>query len=110
MDSFRLPVAFSHYWYRYMNPKKLVEIKFYHLSRNMTMQRTTKLYKLPDDTKTFGFQKIREADLKETYRLLERYLAGFHLTPAFDEDKFRHWFLPQESIIDCFVVEKRLFQ
>lgn len=36
------------YWHRSLNPRKLIEVKFSHLSRNMTMQRTLKLYKLPD--------------------------------------------------------------
>ena len=40
------------YWHRSLNPRKLIEVKFSHLSRNMTMQRTLKLYKLPDETKT----------------------------------------------------------
>ncbi|XP_058450950.1 glycylpeptide N-tetradecanoyltransferase-like isoform X2 [Malaya genurostris] len=99
------PVASCRYWHRSLNPKKLVEVKFSHISRNMTMQRTIKLYKLPDVPKTPGFRKIRESDLKGTQRLLERYMAGFNLTPVFDEDEFRHWFSPQEGIIDCFVVE-----
>lgn len=36
------------YWHRSLNPRKLVEVKFSHLSRNMTLQRTMKLYRLPD--------------------------------------------------------------
>ena len=36
------------YWHRSLNPKKLVECKFSNLSRNMTMSRSIKLYKLPD--------------------------------------------------------------
>lgn len=81
------------------------QVKFSHLSRNMTMQRTIKLYKLPDAPKTPGFRKLRESDLSGTHKLLERYLLGFNLTPVFDEEEFRHWFSPQEGIIDCFVVE-----
>lgn len=38
----------SRYWHRSLNPRKLVEVKFSHLSRNMTLQRTMKLYRLPD--------------------------------------------------------------
>ena len=40
------------YWHRSLNPKKLVEVKFSHLSRNMTMQRTMKLYRLPEVRKS----------------------------------------------------------
>lgn len=38
----------SRYWHRSLNPRKLVEVKFSHLSRNMTLQRTMKLYRLSD--------------------------------------------------------------
>lgn len=36
------------YWHRSLNPRKLIAVKFSHLTRNMTMQRTLKLFKLPD--------------------------------------------------------------
>ena len=35
------------YWHRNINPKKLVEIQFSHIPRNMTMQRMIKLYRIP---------------------------------------------------------------
>ncbi|XP_032205380.1 glycylpeptide N-tetradecanoyltransferase 2 isoform X4 [Mustela erminea] len=44
------PVATCRYWHRSLNPRKLVEVKFSHLSRNMTLQRTMKLYRLPDNS------------------------------------------------------------
>ncbi|XP_036763938.1 glycylpeptide N-tetradecanoyltransferase 2 isoform X2 [Manis pentadactyla] len=44
------PVATCRYWHRSLNPRKLVEVKFSHLSRNMTLQRTLKLYRLPDNS------------------------------------------------------------
>ena len=45
------PVGTCRYWHRSINPKKLIEVKFSHLSRNMTMQRHLKLYRLPDEIK-----------------------------------------------------------
>lgn len=42
------PVSLHRYWHRSLNPRKLIEVKFSHLSRNMTMQRTMKLYRLPE--------------------------------------------------------------
>ncbi|KAG8139862.1 hypothetical protein E2320_002625 [Naja naja] len=44
------PVGTCRYWHRSLNPRKLIEVKFSHLSRNMTMQRTMKLYRLPENT------------------------------------------------------------
>ena len=60
----------NRYWHRSLNPKKLIEVKFSHLSRNMTMQRTLKLFKLPDQTKTPGFRKMVPADLQKARKLL----------------------------------------
>ena len=58
------PVATCRYWHRSLNPKKLVEVKFSHLSRNMTMQRQIKLLKLPETTKIDG---IRQGFLLRTW-------------------------------------------
>ena len=48
MDKLNGAVIVLSYWHRSLNPKKLIEVKFSHLSRNMTMQRTMKLYRLPE--------------------------------------------------------------
>ncbi|KIH56131.1 Myristoyl-CoA:protein N-myristoyltransferase domain protein [Ancylostoma duodenale] len=42
------PVGVCRYWHRSLNPKKLIDVRFSHLSAKMTMARTIKLYKLPD--------------------------------------------------------------
>lgn len=100
------PVACCRYWHRSLNPRKLIEVKFSHLSRNMTMQRTLKLYKLPDMPKTPGFRPFTPADVKESFALLSGYLLRFDLAPMFSEEEFRHWFIPRPGIIDSYVVEK----
>lgn len=48
------------YWHRSLNPRKLIEVKFSHLSRNMTMQRTMKLYRLPEASGAPGPGQERE--------------------------------------------------
>lgn len=99
------PVATCRYWHRSLNPKKLIEIKFSHLSRNMTMQRTLKFYKLPENTKVPGYRKLIASDVPQAQKLLNKYLEKFDLSPVFTEDEFRHWFLPHDGIINSFVVE-----
>ncbi|XP_057651343.1 glycylpeptide N-tetradecanoyltransferase [Diorhabda carinulata] len=99
------PVSTCTYWHRSLNPKKLIEVKFSHLSRNMTLQRTLKLYKLPDKPKTPGFRKMTPNDVPQAHKLLEEYLSRFDLAPNFNEEDFTHWFLPRTNIIDSFVVE-----
>lgn len=99
------PVSTCRYWHRSLNPKKLIEVKFSHLARNMTMQRTLKLYRLPEETKTAGFRPLEARDISQAYKLLNQYLTKFDLAPSFDEEDFRHWFFPRAGIVDCFVVE-----
>ncbi len=64
------PVATCRYWHRSLNPKKLIEVKFSHLSRNMTMQRHLKLYRLPEETKTGGLRKMKASDVPEACKLM----------------------------------------
>ncbi|XP_031214081.1 glycylpeptide N-tetradecanoyltransferase 2 isoform X2 [Mastomys coucha] len=99
------PVATCRYWHRSLNPRKLVEVKFSHLSRNMTLQRTMKLYRLPDVTKTSGLRPMEPKDIKGVRELINIYLKQFHLAPVMDDEEVAHWFLPREHIIDTFVVE-----
>jgi glycylpeptide N-tetradecanoyltransferase len=58
------------YWHRSLNPKKLIDVGFSHLSRNMTMQRTIKLYRLPEAPKTPGFRKMKREDVPKAFKLL----------------------------------------
>lgn len=99
------PVTTCRYWHRSLNPKKLIDVNFSCLSRNMTMQRTIKLYKLPDQPKTKGFRKMEPKDYKKAHKLLMEYLEKFSLFPYFTEKEFEHWFAPQNNIIESFVVE-----
>lgn len=70
----------------------------------MTMQRTIKLYKLPDAPLTPGFRQMTKKDVPQAFKLLENYLKGFKLTPIFSEEEFKHWFLPKGGIISAYVV------
>ncbi|NXU72526.1 NMT2 tetradecanoyltransferase, partial [Oreotrochilus melanogaster] len=99
------PVATCRYWHRSLNPRKLVEVKFSHLSRNMTLQRTMKLYRLPDATKTSGLRPMEQKDTNAVQELINTYLKQFNLAPVMDEAEVAHWFLPRDHIIDTYVVE-----
>ncbi|KAK6470336.1 glycylpeptide N-tetradecanoyltransferase 1-like [Huso huso] len=99
------PVSTCRYWHRSLNPRKLIEVKFSHLSRNMTMQRTMKLYRLPEAPKNSGLRPMQRKDVPAVHRLLQGSLQQFHLTPAMSPDEVEHWLLPRENIIDTYVVE-----
>jgi len=100
------PVGTCRYWHRSLNPKKLIEVQFSHLSRNMTMQRQIKLLKLPENTKIEGLRALTSQDVPGACKLLNEYLCNYKMVPIYDEDEFAHWFLPREDIINTFVVEK----
>lgn len=99
------PVGTCRYWHRSLNPKKLIEVQFSHLSRNMTMQRHLKLYRLPDEPRVAGLRKLKASDVPEACALLNDFLGKYQLSPAFTEEDFTHWFLPRDGIVDCYVVE-----
>lgn len=99
------PVACCRYWHRSLNPKKLVDVKFSHLSRNMTMQRTVKLYRLPDATKTQRIFVLTAEDMSSAFQKTTEYLKKFSLAPEFSEEEFKHWFTPREGIVDSFVIK-----
>lgn len=50
---------------------------------------------------------MERRDIHQVTELLQRYLRRFHLAPSMGEEDVAHWFLPQENIIDTFVVEVR---
>nr|CAG4645497.1 EOG090X055U [Lynceus sp. MCZ IZ 141354] len=100
------PVSTCRYWHRSLNPKKLIDVKFSHLSRNMTLQRTLKLYRLSDTTKTPGWRALQMADVKGTHELLNSYLEKFDMSPAFSLEEFEHWFVPRPNIVNTYIVEK----
>ncbi|VDM48540.1 unnamed protein product [Toxocara canis] len=98
------PIATCRYWHRSLNPKKLIEVKFSHLSRKMTMQRTLKLYKLPETPKTPGLVPLKESDVNGAFELLCEYLNKFALVPEFTRDDFKHFFIPRTDVVYSYVV------
>lgn len=49
-----------------------------------------------------------DGDVKQVTALLQKHLSQFHLWPVMGEEEVKHWFLPQENIIDTYVVEVRV--
>ncbi|XP_072028638.1 glycylpeptide N-tetradecanoyltransferase 2-like [Amphiura filiformis] len=99
------PLATCRYWHRSLNPKKLVDVKFSHIGRNMTLQRTIKLYKLPENPSLEGLRPLEPDDVPDCYVLLNEYLQKFSLSPVFSEVIVRHWFIPRDRIVNSYVVE-----
>ena len=43
-------------------------------------------------------------DVPAVHRLLLEYLSQFHLAPVMRPEEVEHWLLPQENIIDTYLV------
>lgn len=56
-------------------------------------------------TKTPGLRPMERRDVGQVTELLQRYLRRFQLAPSMGEEEVAHWFLPQDNIIDTYVVE-----
>lgn len=93
------------YYHRSLNPKKLIEIGFSHLQRNMTLKSTIKLYKLPETTSTPGLRPMTAADAPAVFRLVTNYLAKFSVKPLYTEEECEYWLVPRTDVIESFVVE-----
>lgn len=44
-------------------------------------------------------------DIPAVHRLLQDHLRQFHLAPVMSMEEVQHWLLPQENIIDTYLVE-----
>ncbi|KAK0421404.1 hypothetical protein QR680_015217 [Steinernema hermaphroditum] len=100
------PIAQCRYWHRSLNPKKLIDVGFSHLARKMTLQRTIKLYKLPDAPKTPGLIQMEERHLDAAFNLLTEHLKLYDLVPIYTREEFAHFFLPRAKVVYTYVVEK----
>ncbi|KAE9313986.1 Glycylpeptide N-tetradecanoyltransferase 2 [Phytophthora fragariae] len=100
-----MPVAQCRYFHRSLNPKKLIEVGFSRLAPRMTMTRTIKQFKLPDNTLTPGFRAMQKKDVAQVTALLKTYLAKFDLVQHYDQNDVAHWMLPRDGVISAYVVE-----
>ena len=97
------PVSSCRYWHRSLQVKKLIDVKFTKLARNMTLLRTIKLFKTTDAPTCTGIRAMEARDVKAVHKLLTAYLAGFQLVPLFSEEEVAHWLLPRNDVIYSYV-------
>jgi len=99
------PVSECRYYHRSLNPKKLVDVGFSHLGPRMTIARTIKLYKLPEQPLLEGLREMKDSDVVAVTELLCNYLRKFPLHPTFDAEEVRHWIKPREGVVHAYVRE-----
>jgi len=70
----------------------------------MTMARTIKLYKLPEEPVLKGIRPLKSKDVHSAAQLLNKYLEKFSIRAFFTDEEFAHWFFPRDDIIYTYVV------
>jgi len=99
------PISTCRYYHRSINPKKLIEIGFSRLAPRMTLARTMKLYKVPDEPSIPGFRPMKEADVDQVFTLLSSKLAAYKVSPQFTREEISHWMIPRKNVVYSYVVE-----
>uniref|UniRef100_A0A8R1E0Z0 Glycylpeptide N-tetradecanoyltransferase n=1 Tax=Caenorhabditis japonica TaxID=281687 RepID=A0A8R1E0Z0_CAEJA len=100
------PVSVCRYWHRSLNPRKLIDVRFSHLSNKMTMARTIKLYKLPDAPATKNIREMQAKDVPQVFRLLTNSLKQYSLAPVFtSEEEVAHALLPVKNVVYSYIAE-----
>lgn len=99
------PVAECQYWHRTLNPRKLISIGFSRLAPRMTMARTLKLYKLPEQPQTPGVRPMEDRDVPAVTKLLNTYLSNYKIAPVMDEADVKHWMVMRKDVVFSYVVE-----
>lgn len=84
------PVASCRYYHRALNWLKLYESGFSGLPGGSTKARQIAKYHLPSTTQMPGLRLMQADDLDAVYKLLERYLQRFDISPKFSIDELRH--------------------
>jgi len=70
----------------------------------MTMARTIRLFKLPETTSSVGLRPLEAKDCPSACKVLNKYLEKFNIYMHFNEEEFKHWFLPVQGVIDAYVI------
>ncbi|XP_042252308.1 glycylpeptide N-tetradecanoyltransferase 1-like [Thunnus maccoyii] len=99
------PLSSCRYWQRPLNPRKMMEVNYPGVRRDMNLQRALKFYRLPEVTKTTGLRPMTKEDVQGIHSLLQENLCKFHLSPILSLLEVEHWLLPRENVIDTYVVE-----
>eukprot|EP00752_Nemacystus_decipiens_P018438 g16529.t1 len=73
------PLACCRYYHRSLNPKKLIEVGFSRLANRMTMARTMKLYKLPDNTHSASEFPLLWSTANHTAAVVTDMCSFYHL-------------------------------
>jgi len=102
------PIGETTYYHRSLNPKKLIDVGFSSLPKNMPMARYIKMQKIKEETVIPGIRAMEKKDVKAVHQLLNDYLKKFSLSIQFTADEVEHFLIPRENVIESFVIESEV--
>ena len=90
------PVSEWTYYYRDLNPKKLLEVGFSFLPPGRPKSLHIKLLSLPKETEISGIRPMEKKDVKKVWSMLTEYLKQFDLTLSYNKEEVAHFLLPRK--------------
>lgn len=102
------PAVTNYYLNKFLNPEKLVEVKYCIMPSNMTFKQFKKQHHLTD--KKFinlkGTLRLMEKkDIPTVFKLWKKQLEGCTFNYKWTQEEMTHYLFPKENVVWTYVVE-----
>ncbi len=91
------PICSSRCYFYPINIKKLVNHNFMEIKPRMTLTRTIKLYKLPNEP-YYNFIMLTDEYYESAYQLYQKYMDIYDMYQCITFKQFIHWFMPSNFL------------
>lgn len=99
------PVSACRYSHRPLNVRKLIKVRFSHLSRHMTMARMERLHQVKVD-ESVKLVPMEARHVPAARLLANEFLKKHGLWLEFvSDEEFAHWMLPRPGVLCSYVIE-----
>lgn len=96
------PMCQARYFHRFINVRKLVDIKFCYVPKNMNLGRMEILHRVEEECR---LQRTRIEDIPAVLGLLSE--CGALVYPKFEKKEAEHHFLSRNGVVSSFVLRER---
>ena len=103
------PFTTTLYMNRFINTKKLVEIKYTNMPQNTTMKQFEKRFRLPDKSGIFIKGEVREMqkrDITDVLKLYNLQQQQYKVWYKLNQNDISHFLLPKKDVVWTYVIEK----
>jgi len=102
------PFVTCHYLNKFLNPSKLVEVKYCNKPADMSFKDFNKKHRLPDKKGIKIQGEIRpmvKKDLSIVFKLWNKQQEKYKLRYKMSQEELMHWLLPKENVVWTWVIE-----